>query len=162
CGMAILLGLVFGRAAYETPNGIFTGVRNNLGDLPLHLQVISSFAQGQNIPPQDPTFAGVRFAYPFMVDFFTAMLARAGADVISAMWMQNMILALSLVGMLHHWTLLLTRDPLAGLIAPLLVIFSGGLGWAWIMHDLSNSEGGLFSLLGHLPNNYTIMDSGIL
>src|SRR5262249_37015829 len=72
CGMAILLGMVFGRAAFENAGGIFTGIRNNLGDLPLHLQVISSFTQGQNIPPQDPTFAGVRFAYPFMVDFLTA------------------------------------------------------------------------------------------
>src|SRR5262249_33119297 len=34
CAMAILLGLVFGRAAYQTAGGIFTGVRNNLGDLP--------------------------------------------------------------------------------------------------------------------------------
>jgi hypothetical protein len=162
CVMAVLLGLVFGRAAYETAGGIFTGVRNNLGDLPLHLQIISSFVQGQNIPPQDPTFAGVRFAYPFMVDFLTAMLVRAGADVISAMWMQNMLLALSLVGVLQYWTLLLTRNRLAGLIAPLLVIFSGGLGWAWLFHDLQNSDTGLFSLLEQLPNNYTIMDTGIL
>src|SRR5262249_9024806 len=162
CLMAILLGLVFGRAAYETAGGIFTGVRNNLGDLPLHLQVISSFVQGQNIPPQDPTFAGVRFAYPFMVDFLTAMLVRAGADVIGAMWIQNMLLALSLVGMLQYWTLLLTRNRLAGLIAPLLVIFSGGLGWAWLFRDLQNYDGGLFSLLERLPNDYTIMNTGIL
>src|SRR5262249_14414686 len=77
---------------YETPDGIFTAVRNNLGDLPLHLQVINSFAQGHNLPPEDPTFAGVRFAYPFMTDFLAAMLVKgAGADVISAMWAENML-----------------------------------------------------------------------
>jgi hypothetical protein len=160
-GMAILLGMVFGRAAYENSDGIFTGVRNNLGDLTLHLQVIFSFAQGHNVPPQDPTYAGVRFAYPFLVDFLTAMLVRAGTDVIGAMWIENMALALALVGMIHYWTLLLTRNRLAGLIAPVLVIFSGGLGWAWIFQEVHNSDG-LIPLLAHLPHDYTILDTGIL
>src|SRR5882724_9930404 len=34
--MAILLAMVFGRAAFERTDGIYTGVTNNLGDLPLH------------------------------------------------------------------------------------------------------------------------------
>src|SRR5579864_9492879 len=40
--LAVLLGMVFSRAAYERPDGIFTGLANNLGDLPMHLQVIAS------------------------------------------------------------------------------------------------------------------------
>jgi hypothetical protein len=159
--MAILLGVVFGRAAYENSEGIFTGLRNNLGDLTLHLQVIFSFAQGHNFPPEDPTYAGVRFAYPFLVDFLTAMLVRVGADVFSAMWLENMVLALALVGMIHYWTLLLTRNCLAGLIAPVLVIFSGGLGWAWIFQEVHDSAG-LIPLLAHLPHDYTILDTGPL
>src|SRR5258708_6337805 len=162
CGLTILLSAVFARAVYETPDGLFTGVSNNLGDLPFHLQVIASFAQGHNFPPQDPTFAGARFAYPFLADFLTAMLVQAGAGVISAMWIQNMMLALALVGMLQHWTLLLTRNRLAGLIAPVLVLFSGGLGWAWILQEVHNSGNGLIPLLGRLPHNYTIMDNSIL
>lgn len=158
--LAILLGVVFARAAYATPKGIFTGDRHDLGDLPLHIQVIASFAHGQNFPPQDPTFAGVRFAYPFLVDFLTAMLVHVGAGLLSAMWIQNMLLALALIGMLHHWTTLLTRDRLAGLLAPLLVIFSGGLGWAWILQDVHESDSGLIPLMGKLPHDYTIMDGG--
>jgi hypothetical protein len=158
-GVALLLGWFFSFAMYENAQGIFTGVRNNLGDGPLHLQVISSFAQGKNFPPEDPTYAGVRFAYPFLVDFLTSMLMRAGAGILSAMWVQSMISALALVGMLHYWTLLLTRNRLAGLIAPILVLFSGGLGWAWLFQDLHNSDG-LIPLLTHLPHDYTIFDSG--
>jgi hypothetical protein len=154
--VAILLGMVFGRAAFEKADGIYTGVMNNLGDLPLHLQVIASFAQGNNFPPQDPTFAGVRFAYPFLCDLLTAMLVRAGADVISAMWLQNMALAVSLTGLMHCWTWRLTRSRLAGLIAPLLVLFSGGLGWTWVMMELHNSEGGLVTLLSQLSHDYSI------
>jgi len=138
---AILLGMVFGRAAFERADGIFTGFINNIGDLPLHFQIVNSFVQGNNLPPQDPTYAGVRFAYPFMVDFLTAMLIRCGAGMIAAMWLQNMVLALSLVGLLHYWTLLLTRNRLAGVIAPLLVLFSGGLGWWLLFSDVGSGDG---------------------
>lgn len=160
--IAILLGKVFAGAAYQNEDGIFTAVTNNLGDLPLHLQVISSFVQGQNFPPQDPTFAGVRFAYPFLCDVLTAMLVRAGAGIISAMWLQNMVLALALTGLMHYWTVLLTRSRAAGFIAPLLVLFSGGLGWTWILMELHSTAGGLFTLLGNLQHDYTIMPESIL
>src|SRR5262249_52472182 len=53
--ITLLLGVVFSRAFFERPDGIYTGIANNLGDLPLHLQIINSFAQGHNLPPQDPT-----------------------------------------------------------------------------------------------------------
>jgi len=159
---AILLGMVLGRAAFEHADGIFTGVTNNLGDLPLHFQVINSFVLGNNVPPQDPTYAGVRFAYPFMVDFLTAMLVRAGAGLIAAMWLQSMVLAVSLVGLLHYWTLLLTRNRLAGVIANLLVIFSGGLGWWLLFSDVGSSGDGFFSMLGSLQHDYTIVPNSIL
>ena len=152
--------MVFNRAVFERPDGIYTGVMNNLGDLPLHLQVINSFAQGNNLPPQDPTFAGVRFAYPFLVDFLAAMLVRAGAGVIFAMWLQNMVMAMALVGLLHYWTVLLTRNRLAGVIAPLLVLFSGGLGWWLLFYE--NSSDGFFAMLGTLQHDYTIVPNSIL
>ncbi len=154
--IAILLGLVFHAAVYRNDHGIFTGVANNLGDLPLHMQVINSFSQGHNLPPEDPTFAGVRFAYPFLVDFEAAMLVRCGVGIIDAMWLQNMVLALALVGLLHYWTLLLTRNRVAGLIAPLLVLFSGGLGWTWVFQELHSTDYGLVTMLGRLGHDYTI------
>ena len=158
--IAILLAMVFNRAVFERPDGIYTGVMNNLGDLPLHLQVINSFAQGHNLPPEDPTFAGVRFAYPFLVDFLAAMMVRAGAGVIFAMWLQNIVMAMALVGLLHYWTILLTRNRLAGVIAPLLVLFSGGLGW-WLLFSEGSGDG-FFATLGNLQHDFTIVPNSIL
>src|SRR5262249_25886406 len=152
--ISILLGLVFSRAVFVRPDGIFTGFAKNLGDLPLHLQIINSFVQGHNLPPQGPTYAGVRFAYPFLVDFLAAMLVRAGAGIVDAIWLQNMLMGLTLVGSLHYFTLRITRNRRAGFIAPLLVIFSGGLGW-WLLFSDANSADGIFSLLGKLPHDYT-------
>ncbi len=34
--LTVILGLIFGRAAFEKSGAIYTGVMNNLGDLPLH------------------------------------------------------------------------------------------------------------------------------
>ena len=159
--LALVLGLVFGQNMTQQPDGIYTGMESNLGDLPFHLQVISSFVYGHNIPVEDPTYAGARFTYPILADFLTAMLVRSGAPMAAAMWLQNMALALAFVGMLHYWTRALTHDRFAAMFALLLVIFSGGLGWWLLMQDLRESDGGLFTLLGHLPHRYTISDNSI-
>jgi hypothetical protein len=58
--LAALLGLTFEHAMFTRADGIYTGVENNVGDLPFHVQAINSFAQGQNTQIEDPTFAGVR------------------------------------------------------------------------------------------------------
>lgn len=154
--VAVLLGVIFGHVMFQRPDGIYTGLTNNLGDLPFHLQIISSFAHGQNFPPEDPAFSGVRFAYPFLADFLTAMLVRSGASLIFAMWIQNFALGLVLVGMMHYWTLQLTHDRLAGVIAPLLILLSGGLGWWLLFGDAQAGDSGLIGVLQHLPRDYTI------
>ncbi len=160
-GWALLFSAVFAQGAFERSGGIYTGTANNLGDLPFHLQVISSFAYGNNFPPQDPIYAGVRFTYPLLADFLTAIFVRMDAGILRAMWLQNVVLSLALVGLLHQWTLRLTRSSLAGVLAPLLVVFSGGLGWCWIFQDLRNSDHGLLPLLGNLPHDYTILNDSI-
>ena len=160
-GIALVFGLVFARNMLEGADGIYTGIQNNLGDLPFHLQVINSFVYGHNIPVEDPTYAGVRFTYPVLADFLTAMLVRSGAPVVGAMWLQGMLLALAFIGLIHHWTHALTSNRLAAVLAPLLVIFSGGLGWWLLMQDLRGNDGGLINLLGHLPRDYTIGNATI-
>src|SRR6267143_5444274 len=92
---AVFFWLIFARAMIERPEGIYTGVLNNFGDLPFHLSVITGFAYGQNFPPEDPTFAGVRFTYPFLTDFISAIFVRCGADLHDSMFIENFLLAVS-------------------------------------------------------------------
>jgi hypothetical protein len=154
--VVLLLWLVFDRAMIELPDGIYTGVKNNYGDLPFHLSIITSFSDGANFPPEDPTWAGARFTYPFIVDFVAACFVRAGASLRQAMLLENFVLALSLVGVLYRFTLKLTRDWVAGLIAPALVLFSGGLGWWYFFKDSDWSEQGVFGVLFNLQQQFTI------
>jgi hypothetical protein len=155
--VSYLLWRVFGRAMFERDGGIYTGYVNNLGDLPFHLQVITSFAHGQNFPPEDPTYAGTRFAYPYFADFVAAMFVRAGASLRDAMLVQNFVLAFAFVGVLHRWVWEMTRDRIASMLSPVLIFLSGGLGWWMLFREAREGGQGLFALLEKLPHDYTIM-----
>ncbi len=161
-GAALTLLLVgaFGRVIIEHDGVLATGFVNNLGDLPFHLQVTSSFAYGHNFPPEDPTFAGTGFAYPYLSDLLAAMFVALGASMSEAFFVENLVLGLALVAILYRFTRLLTADRLAGFIAPLLVLFSGGLGWVAMLGDARGNEQGVLATLGSLARDYTITSDG--
>jgi hypothetical protein len=153
----LLFWLVFDRAMYQNAGGIFTGVDTNIGDLPFHIAVISGFAHGENFPPQHPEFAGVRLTYPFVVDFVTAMFVRAGAGLQGAMFWQNFAMAMSLVVLLHRFALKLTRERVAALMTPMIVLLSGGFGWYVFVGEAWSGKRDFFGLPGNLEHDYTIM-----
>lgn len=154
----LVLWFFFERAMIVTNEGIFTGGSQNLGDLPFHLGAIFSFTEGNNFPPENPSFAGAKFTYPFLADFVTACFMKIGANVREAMMMQNVFLGLSLVVLLEKFTVKLTGNKLAGKIAPLLLLFSGGLGFVWFFRDYWQSGQSLTEILRALPQDYTIGD----
>ncbi|HEX8131227.1 MAG TPA: hypothetical protein VF527_19165 [Pyrinomonadaceae bacterium] len=158
---ALVFWQVFGRAMFVRGGEIFTGVDNNLGDLPFHLSIITGFVYGENFPPVHPEYAGARLTYPFIVDFVAAMFVRAGATLEGALFLENFVLALALVGLLYRFALKLTDgDRVAALIAPALALLSGGLGWWTFAREWSGGQLGLFELLGRLPHDYTITVNG--
>ncbi|MGH9967033.1 MAG: hypothetical protein ACREBG_04260 [Pyrinomonadaceae bacterium] len=156
-GISVILWVVFSLAMIELPDGIYTGLLNNFGDLPFHLSVITSFAYGNNFPPEDPTYAGVRFTYPFLSDFVSAIFVRCGADLRQSMFIENFILGLSFIGLLHRWALELLRDRLAAIITPLLVILNGGFGWILLWSQVMQGNRDLTSILANLPSSFTVI-----
>ncbi|MEP6635392.1 MAG: hypothetical protein ABJB97_01610 [Acidobacteriota bacterium] len=155
--VSVVLWRVFDRAMVELPSGISTGVINNFGDLPFHLSVITGFAYGNNFPPEDPTYAGVRFTYPFLTDFVSAIFVRSGADLRQSMFIENFVVAFSFVGLLHRWALELVKDRLAAIVTPLLVLLSGGLGWVLLWTNARQNEQGLWGALKALPASITVI-----
>ena len=163
--MAALVVALFDRAMFEAAGGgggVFTGVDHNLGDLPFHLAIVTSFLYGHNFPPEHPELAGARLTYPFLVDLVAALLVAAGASVRQALRLENVALAAALVALLHRFARRLTADPLAALLAPLLVLASGGLGFLMLVDDVDPTAGGLLGLLRHLRHDYTILPQGPL
>lgn len=154
---AIILWKVFNRAVIEDVTGLSTGLLNNFGDLPFHLSVITSFAFGNNFPPEDPTYAGVRFTYPFISDFVSAIFVRCGADLRQSMFIENYILGMAFVGLLHRWASVMLRDKLAAIITPLIVLLNGGLGWKLLFDKAGTNDFGLFGVFMDLPPSFTVI-----
>lgn len=154
---AVLFWFIFDRAMIVKPEGIFTGVLNNFGDLPFHLSVITGFAYGKNYPPEDPTFAGVRFTYPFLSDFISAVFVRCGASLRNSMLIENILLAVAFMGVLHRWAWEMLRDRVAALLTPLLVVLNGGFGWALLLGFAGENDQGLFGVLKNLPASFTVI-----
>ncbi len=152
----LVLAFFFDRAMLDRPDGIFTGGSQNLGDLPFHLGAIFSFTEGNNFPPENPSFANAKFTYPFLADFVTACFVKLGASVRDAMFTQNVFLGFSLVILLEKFTFKLTNNKTAGKIAPLLLLFSGGLGFLWFFRHYGQSGQSLTEILWNLPTDLTI------
>lgn len=154
--VVVVLWRAFQRAVIDLPEGLFTGVLNNFGDLPFHISVITSFAYGNNFPPVDPTYAGVRFTYPFLTDFVSAVFLRCGADLRQSMFLENFTLGVAFVGVLHRWTLELVRDRLAGVLTPLLVFLNGGFGWVLLGPAFQNAKD-YSGFWKSLPPSFTVI-----
>lgn len=156
-GVILVLWKVFDRAVIEDARGISTGLLNNFGDLPFHISVITSFAFGNNFPPEDPTYAGIRFTYPFLSDFASAMFLRCGASLQQSMFVVSFTLAVAFVGLVHRWALVMLRDRLAALFTPFIVLLNGGFGWLLLFQKAGTDEGGLWGALTDLPPSFTVI-----
>jgi len=146
----------FDRAMIVTAEGIFTGGSNNLGDLPFHLGIIFGFTEGSNFPPQNPSFAGAKFAYPFIADLGTAALVKLGAEVRWAMLVQNVSWAFALLVIFERFVFRLINDHAAARLAPVLLFLSGGLGFLWFFSDYAAQSKNIFQLLMDIGKDYTI------
>jgi hypothetical protein len=156
---ALLLWRVADRAMFVRSGAIYTGVSHNLGDLPFHLTVTSRFVHGGNFPPEHPSFAGAGFTYPFLTDFLGGMFVVAGVPMREVIVCSTFLLCAAVAGLLYRWTLELTGNRAAALIAPALALFSGGLGW-WMFVVEAWERGGVWELLARLPHDYTITHDG--
>jgi len=155
--VGVVLWRAFQRGMMELPEGIYTGLLNNYGDLPFHLSVITSFAYGNNFLPEDPTYAGVRFTYPFLTDFVSAIFVRCGADLRQSMFIENFVLGFAFVGLLHRWALVMLRDRLAAVITPILVLLNGGLGWVLLWDRATADNDSIVGFLKSLPPSFTVI-----
>jgi hypothetical protein len=155
----ILFWYFFYGAVYLMPDGgLYTGASQNLGDLSFHLGAIFGFTETPSFPPQNPSWAGAKFSYPFMCDLLSACLIKLGLDFKDVIHAQDFTWAFALLVVIERFTVKLTNNRLAGKIAPAILFLTGGLGFVWFFKDFNESGKALFDFLAHLPKDYTIGD----
>src|SRR6185369_5190897 len=74
-----------------------------------------------------------------------------------SLFIENWIIGVALVGVLHRFGLRLLRNRVAAILVPVLVILNGGFGWWMLFGDVNNSEAGVFRVLMNIQHSYTIL-----
>ena len=97
-GLRAFLWLVFQKGEY-----IAVLSRNNLGDLPLHIQYIRFFSQGATLWPDNPFHSGARMGYPFGVDYFNALLDVCGYPLWPALILTGLLGTAATAIALYRW-----------------------------------------------------------
>ena len=73
------------------------------------------------------------------------------------MFLENFVVGVAFVGLLHRWALVLLRNRLAAVITPLLVILNGGFGWVMFVGAAMENHNGWIGFLRSLPVSFTII-----
>jgi hypothetical protein len=136
-----VVATVLGAGIWRVTEGGVSSGGSNWSDLGVHLSIAESLNSGGNFPPEVPYFAGEPLVYHWFADFHAAILAEA-ADLFStdAMVVQSAFLAAALalvVFSLARHLLRGTRAQRAAVLAALVVVFAGGLGWIRLIGDLT-------------------------
>jgi hypothetical protein len=152
---AAFVGLVLDSGLWHpTADGVSAG-GSNWSDLGVHLSIAQSLNAG-NFPPQVPYFAGAPLVYHWFSDFHAAIAAQAaGMFAIPAFVASSAILTAALALLVHGLARLLlpgNRARRVALLAVLLVIFGGGLGWVRFVADVVTGVGDPVTLITH--NSY--------
>lgn len=115
-----------------TPRAILKG----WGDTAYHLDIIGTLA-ARTLHPTNPALAGEPLAYPFFIDFVSALLRKAGLSVFAAF--QIPAIAFGIVLFAAFWLLgkrMLGRNVLA-IAFVAIVLFGGGLGFVQFFGDVA-------------------------
>ena len=77
--------------------------RNNLGDLPLHIQYIRFFSEGAPLWPVNPIHAHSTIGYPFGMDYFNAILDVCGLPLWNSLIVTGIVCSLATGIALYRW-----------------------------------------------------------
>jgi hypothetical protein len=154
-GSAAFVGAILAIGLWRvTPDGITSG-GSNWSDFGVHLSIAETLNAGANFPPEVPYFAGEPLVYHWFADFHAAILAEAaGIFSVPAMIVQSSVLAGSLALLAFSLGRRLVRDRgrRVGILAAILVIFAGGLGYLRLVGDVANGLGDPLELIA--SNSY--------
>src|ERR1041384_4836423 len=147
------------------PDGaIYSGGESSYYDMAYHPAITNSFVHGANFPPVYTPMPPAPLLYPFLPDFLTALLVVMGMSLHSALVWTAVPLTLALTGIFYFFALRLVtfagelseaRAVRAAVIATLLFLLNGGIGFFYFFQDWRASGNTFLSFLATLKANYS-------
>lgn len=120
----------------HTPRGLTAGSIASWADGALHLSLISYFSYTTLTPDNLPVYYHHPLAYPFLVNWLTALLVRLGLPLITSYTFMGLILSLLFIYLLYRFYFYFQPQPLTALISSTIFLCSGGLGFIWFLQNL--------------------------
>lgn len=145
---AMLIALFHTHVLLNINGDLYTG-ESTYGDLPFHLSQISQIAYGNNFPPNNPLIVNHTLVYPYLVNFFSAILVYEGMSLRNSILIPGIILSLSLLGLIYDFAYIITQSKLKSFLTVLLFFFNGGLGFYYFLKDYSFDLSSIFQALSH-------------
>ena len=96
-------------------------------DYPFHTSVITAFVYRADLsfPLNYPQFLHIEMHYPFLMDFYSAVLMKGGLDLRCSLIIPNILFQLSFFGLFFFLAYKLTGIKKVGLLATFIFIFAG-------------------------------------
>lgn len=127
--------LVFRKLLFYENNNLVTGWINVWGDWAAHAAYATSFAYGQNFPPEFPIFSGRVFSYPFMSDFLSAILISLGVEMTKSLIYPSLLFTFISFVILNYLVFSITKKISTSGIATVLFFLNGGLGFIYALNN---------------------------
>ena len=157
--LGTMLTFIYWNSLFFINGELYVLFSNVWGDWAQHLAQINSFAHGDNLPPEFSYLSGHKITYPFLTNFYSAILIKGGIGTLWSIKFPGVLLALSGLGLLMTFTRLTIGRGMW--LVPILFYFSGGLGFINFFTDLANSHQPLLEFLANQPHPATSVYDGV-
>ncbi|MDD5317932.1 MAG: hypothetical protein PHF51_04365 [Candidatus ainarchaeum sp.] len=134
----LLAGFNFYRLQLEPTGHSYLASRIAFNDNMLHNAMVSSFAYGDNYPPEEPFLAGFPLHYHFFINFYSGMLLYGGLGFWESFVFPEIFLLASAILGIYAVTNRLAGSRAASLFAVALLLFNGNLA---VISALEKSPG---------------------
>ena len=121
-------------------NGMKVGWVSIWGDWAVHLTQGSTMAYRTLIPRENPVLMGAPFSYPFAVNLVSAILVRTlNISLFTAFVTVSYICCILFIYVVYFVFYRMLGTTLKAILATLVFMLNGGLGFAWYIKDVIKS-----------------------
>lgn len=136
----------------------FAGHVNIWGDWAAHFTMSTFIANHGLSVSESPFLIKAAFSYPFVADWISAWLLTRGWSLIDSFVIPSFAFSMLMIGSLFWFYRTLFRSRTIGIIASLIFLLNGGMGFMYFAGDVLSSPEPL-QLVMNPPHEYTRLDS---
>ncbi len=142
-------------------DGLYSG-GSSWGDMALHATLINKFAVQSELDLTSPIYASHTTNYPFLFDFFTALIYRGGFTLSQALISIGVVTGLSIILLMFFLAWKITGKIITGWLFTWLFMANGGLGFYYFWRDWQDSDKPIWNFILSMQSNYAnLFDNNI-